>query len=288
MMTLRMPRRLSPAGFPHRGGALVVLLATFALGGCEVLDIIEDPPEIQPRLIVDGENTTLTVAQLLPSSVTISGNNFNLSLAGATSTRTLGDLCGAPCAAFPDNTTVIAPKPAFTADITTTLNLPADVRSAALVSGSLVVRLANNLGFDPVNPPGALSSGSVAVTLSSGTTTLATRTLAGPAETFPNGSTRDVTIPLSAANITGPIVARVTINSPATATPVEMRKSNSFSVTGTPQTLLLSSATVGVTNRSVNVNQVTFDFEGIDDTIKDRIVRGALIVTVTNPFNVTG
>jgi len=71
-MTLRMPRRLSPAGFPHRGGALVVLLATFALGGCEVLDIIEDPPEIQPRLIVDGENTTLTVAQLLPSSVTIS------------------------------------------------------------------------------------------------------------------------------------------------------------------------------------------------------------------------
>ena len=264
--------------------AVAAVVTALGLTGCDVLDVVTDPPILQSQFVLPGETTTIGVAQLLPPNVTVSGNSFLVSVSPVTVSRTLGELCGAPCSLLNGQT---VPKPPFTAVLTATSNLPTDVRSATLTSGNVVVSLTNGFGFDPLQPGGpAGAKGSIAIRMMSGQTVLGTRTIDGATRTFAPNSTITETIPVSGA-LSNSVTAEVTINSPA-GNPVTINTSQSFTLSAAPQNFAVSTATVNVNNRTVSANNVTVELSGVDNTIANRVVSGAMLLTITNPFGVTG
>ena len=58
-------------------------------------------------------------------------------------------------------------------------------------------------------------------------------------------------------------------------------------MTATPTNLRVASANVAVANRSVT-SSTTIDLADIDSTITNRVTGGALLLSMTNPFNVAG
>jgi hypothetical protein len=263
-----------------RGAAALAVVLT--LGACE---FPTEAPIFESRFVVPSENTTLTVGQLLPSSITVSGSNFQLALSPVTINRTLGQLCAA-CVAFNGFT---VPYPGFTASVSTTITIPSDVASAVLASGAVSVSIVNSFGFDPLNPPGATTAGNMTVTVVNGSRTLGSTVITG---SFPTGTTRTASVPLTAGTISGPIDVTVAITSPPGGTApsnfVTVNTNGSLSVTASPANILISSANVAVSNKTISVNAIALDLSEIDQSIADRVVSGAIILKMTNPFTVSG
>jgi propanediol utilization protein len=274
---------LSPGGMLPR--AFIVLSATLALGACDYFPT--EPPRFQPRFILPGESTTLRVAELLPSGVAEAGSNFQLSLSPtAIPTRTLGEICGAPCVAVHGQR---VPKPAFVDTFHVTLAMPADVASATLAAGGAVaVAITHNFGFDPLRPPGG-ANGRLMLQVLSGTNVIGNITVTDP---FPSGTTLQRTVPLAPGPVSGDLTVRVIIESPAGGTAeanwVTVNTSASLSGTVTPGQILVSEAGVRVQNKTVSVTDFTIDMSGVDQSLRGRVQRGALIIDVDNPFNVSG
>ena len=258
-----------------------VLLATLCFAAC---DIPTGLPKWDTTWVVQSEGTTLSVGQLLPSSVQLNNNAFTLTLSPSNFNTTLGARCGS-CAALNGLT---GPKPAFTGSFNTSIALPSDVVGAALTSGSVNLVLTNNFNFDPIAPAGAVTAGSITITIKSGTTTLGTAVISGSNTTFAPGTTRPVGISLSGA-ISGPIDVTVTVDSPAGSAPATpYNTSATLAATATPTGLSVSSATVRVQSRNVTATQTTIDLSGVDTSISDHVASGSLLLAINNPFNVTG
>ncbi|HUP90447.1 MAG TPA: hypothetical protein VM100_13905 [Longimicrobiales bacterium] len=259
-----------------------VLLAALSATAC---DIPTGPPKWDSTFVVQSEGTTLSVSQLLPSSVTLANNgtSFALSLSPSTFSQSLGTLCGAPCTAVNGAT---APKPSFTGAFNTTIALPADVVSAALTGGSLNLAVTNNFSFDPIRPS-ATARGSIAITVTSGTVTVGNSTISGTTQALPPGTTTQLQVPLTAGTIAGPLAVTLTVTSPA-GDPTQINTASTLSVTATANNLQVSSASVRVQNRQVTATQVNFNVGDIDEFIVDHLKEGALILTINNPFGVTG
>lgn len=265
----------------RRFTASTFLLAALATSAC---DIPTGLPKWDTTFVVQAEGTSVSIAQFLPSSITLTNNNsaFALSLGSSTFGQTLGALCP-PCAAFNGQT---VPKPAFTGTFGTSISLPADVASASLASGTVQLSIQNNFSFDPIRPS-ATARGSLTATVRSGTTTLGTVTLNGTTNALPPGSTTQLTVPLNPGTVSGPLDVTVTLDSPA-GDPVVVNTNALFNITATPTNILLSSAQVRVQNRQINAAQVTLNVGNIDQFIVDHVKSGALVLTINNPFNVTG
>lgn len=251
-----------------------LLFASLCNAAC---DIPTAPPKWDTTFVVQGEGTTLSVAQLLPASVTLANNAFTLALSPSTFGENLGALCAA-CSALNGTT---APKPAFTGNMSTTIGLPADVVSAVLTTGTVNLNIANGLSFDPVRPS-ASATGSIVITITSGSSTLGATTITTP---IPAGATQ-ASVPV-AGTISGPLNVAVVVNSPA-GDATQINIASRLAVTATPMNLRVSSASVRVQNRNVNAAQVSLDVGNIDDFVIDNLKEGAFILTVNNPFNVTG
>lgn len=269
------------------------VLATVLLSAC---DIPTELPKWDTTWVVKSESTIVSIDQLLPgpSLVTtgcVAGTSctpaFSLRLNPATFSQSLGSLCAA-CAALNGQT---APKPAFTGSFSTTLSLPSDVAGAALLSGVLLLRVLNGFSFDPLNPS-ATTSGTISVTVTSGGITVGTGGVIG-STTFPRaalpprGGILDFSIPLNASTISGPLTVTVTVNSPV-GDPAQINTSDALSVTATPSNLLVSSAQVRVQNRNITAVSVQLDVNDIDSVITDHIKSGSLLLTINNPFAVSG
>ena len=260
-----------------RGASLFVALA--ASSGC---DIPTDLPIFDVRWVLPVEETSISVTEFLPTNVTVAAGNFDVSVAPVVLSETLGSIC--PLCV---NSGVPVPKPAFTINYSQTGNLPADVVSAQLVSGSISLAIQNNLGFDPINPAPA-SSGTFTVTLYDTDINgrpLGQVTLDGATGgALPPGPT---TIPLTLApgTISSAIFAVVDLVSPA-GDPVLIDVNAAFDITATVVSFLVSSATLNVDGRPVSISATNLDAGGINDSITDRILSGSLILDVQNPFGV--
>lgn len=256
-------------------------IALVLLGAC---DIPTELPKWNTTFIVQAENTTLSVGQLLPSTVTPNATNtaFTLSLAPATFSQTLGQLCTA-CAAFNGTT---APKPAFIGTFTTAIALPAEVRSAQLTGGTLNLSIQNGFTFDPLRPAAA-SRGEITITITSNGVTIGSQTISGTATALPAGGTLNAAIPLTAGTIANTVDVSVTVDSPA-GDPAPMNANDRISATASPSGLTISSAQVTVNSRQVNAAAVTLDLANVDNFIIDHVQGGSLLLTISNPFGVTG
>jgi len=263
-----------------RRAALLMLAGT--LSACE---IPSEAPILQQTWVVPGDSVIVSVAQILPVNVglNVGGTAFAVSIPSpSVFNATLGSLCGQP--ACQSGATVVAPVPAFTSGanaLTTTVAFPAGVTAATVTGGTLNLSISNNLGFDPLRPPGVVSPvSSIAVTLTSGTTT-STTTFTGATRDLPNAATSIFAVPLPLGAYSGSIAVAVRFTVPAGGN-ASLAASNSLSVSAAMSGLTVGQATVVVVNDVVNTSPSAFDLEGAD--FADQVESGGLLVDITNPF----
>ncbi len=253
------------------------------LAGCE---FPSEAPSLEQQWVIPVDATTIGVDEMLPAGVTISGADFAMTVDPFSTTESLGNLCALCLAA--DGLTV--PKPAFASNFDVSQNLPADVVSASLTGGSIDVSLSNNFGFDPIRLPSG-ATGSITITLTDGVggTTIGQVIIDGAAEPLATGTTVTKTMALAATTIANTIVATVGLDSPAgtLADMVTIDAAAGLAVSAVPGNILIGSATVNVASQTVNLDPQSPGVDAIDQEMTDRIVDGAMILEVANPFGVS-
>lgn len=265
----RNVRRLAPA-------ALLMLL-----GACDIPTAL---PRWTTTFVVPLDSARVTVASLLPSAVQVAdGSAFQLSLQPVTFSRSLGEICGAPCTLAAGQT---VPKPAFTVTFGAQVPLPTDVVGAGVSAGQLRVRLSHNFSFDPLRPS-ATARGHLVITAVSAGRTLARDSVPGEGVAFPAATALERVLALAPGRLDGPVDVTVRLHSPA-GDPVRIDPTQRFTVTATPEAIRLSDVQVRVQNRTVSAAQVQLDLDDIDAAVLDQVRGGALRVEVANPFAVAG
>jgi len=256
--------------------ALVATAAIVAiLAGC---DIPTEPPIIEQRWMIEVNETSISVDELLPSAVTVVGSDFEVAVDPVTGQETLGVLCDA-CGALDG---MVAPVPAFEGTFTSTQALPSDVLAAALSGASIEIQIANNLTFDPLYDGGTIV---ISIADDATGTSRGQIMLDGSQDVLVPGTSEVRTLVLSAGDVSGALRATTTVDAPGgQLAPIDV--SDFIEVTATVTSMLLSSVTVNVANRAVSFDEQGLDFEDVSTKITDRIVSGAVILDVTNPFGV--
>ena len=260
-------------------GRVILLVTLAALSGCDYPTAV---PLIDQRWVFPIDDQSISVVELLPADVVISGGNFQVDIPPATLNQTLGELC--PACIPLDGLTEL--KPAFNLVYDQSTSLPTDVVSVELVSGSISLAIQNSLGFDPISQAPA-SPGTLTITLyetDMNGRQLAQVVLDGATDVLPVGLT---TIPLTLApgTITSAIFTEVDFDSPL-GNSVLIDINAGFDVTMTVGTLVVSSATINVDGVSVNIDETQLNLEDIDPDIVSNIQSGSLILDVQNPFGV--
>lgn len=260
-------------------------LATMAfLSACELPTKL---PSYGTEWNVPGKSTTISVNTLLPSGVTATNDNsaFQINVAPSSSsiTRGLGQDC-ASCAILNGQT---IPKPAFTGGGSANLTLPSNVVGATLVRDTLTVTISNGFNFDPIRPS-ASAPGYLLITVKNGSALVGRDSIDGRATALAAGSSLTRKIPLS-GTITGAngLQISTTLNSPI-GDPVLLDASRSITVTGAVGAFFVSSAQVSLVGQSVSAAPSELDLSGVSATIAKHAGGGSLLLTVSNPFNVTG
>jgi hypothetical protein len=267
-----------PAKATSARRGIAVLAAALALGAC---DFPTAPPIFETRFVIPESGTTLSVNQLLPTSVTPVAGAFRIAVAPVGLNRTLGQMCGAPCLNAQGQQ---IPKPAFTDAFALSLTMPADVQSATLSAGSVTLNMSHNFGFDPLRPAGAATNGTMTVTIRNAGRQLGSVVID---QAFPSGTTINRIVGLAAGNLTGNIEVDISVTSPAGGQ-VTINTASTMNISVTPGNMDVTQAAVRVQNRAVSAAAVTMDLSGVDDAVADRVRSGAIVLTMTNPLNITG
>jgi hypothetical protein len=252
--------------------ATLVLAGLAILTGC---DVPTEAPILDQRWILPVDNSTISVTELLPSGVTVSGNNFAVTVGAFATNKSLGDLC-TTCVALNGLT---APAPAFNASLTLSQTLPANVQQATVVSGSALIAIQNGFSFDPLAGGGSLT---VTVYDGQGGRQIGQTVFSAP---LAAGATVTRTLTLASGAIGTTLYVDAALSSPGGQT-TTINTTQRLTITATPSPILVSAARVNVANRSVSVAPVDLDVSDIDSAITDRIQNGGIILEITNPFGV--
>ena len=257
-------------------------IAPAAAAGCLLFAACEyptGPPMLEHRWIIPIQETSMSVDELLPAGIVVSGNDFSVSMDPFATSQSLGALCGA-CAAL-NGLTALAP--AFATSFNASENLPADVTAATISSASLEVQIANGLSFDPI-----AGGGSLTITISDreGGAELGQVVIDGATEEIPAFGTVTHTIRIGSADIGTTFFASVNVSSVGGQLAL-INTSQQITVTTTTTSLLLSSAMVNVSNQPVDLDEAELDVGDIDEELTDRIQDGNVILDVVNPFGVS-
>jgi hypothetical protein len=237
-------------------------------------------PRFESRFIVPLESTQLGVAELLPEGVTVAGGAFRIVVPATAAQRSLGQLCGAPCLLLNGQR---VPKPAFADTFSLPIPLPGDVVGGMVTGGTANISVTHSLGFDPLRPAGSSTNGRLTLTLRSGGAVLGSATID---QAFPSGTqlTRSVSVAGAVADDTELVVA---LTSPA-GEAVTINTSAAMSISVAATTVTASEARISVSDHPVTVQPVSLDLTGVDEGVRDRVRRGALVLAIANPFTVTG
>lgn len=235
-----------------------------------------------------ASSTTIPVSSFLPNTVSLtpSGSAFQATINAVFITRTLAQDCPV-CL-----TGVTAPKPAYTASVTSSAaSLPANVTLATLLTDTVFVTIVNRYQFDPINPGGG-AAGSMTFVVSSGAATLGTLTLTGPTSAIPaNGATTTVKIPVTGTVSSAGVSIRIDVTSPQGST-ITLSNTANQQITYTARIggsaqgpVIASSASVSLTNQVVRPSPAEYK---IDFGSADKADSALVFLTLNNPFNVSG
>jgi hypothetical protein len=269
---------LHPCVRPLAGVALIGLLV-----GC---DFPTDVPRVESRWIVPAEGTRFGVEELLPGDVSVSADSstFMVDFDPVSFQQSLAELCGVACIAA-DGLTV--PKPPFTGNVASQVDFPPEVFAITVVGGSVLVEVTNGLDFDPIRPSAsAFGSVTMRITDDADGDVLSELVVNGTDTSFPAGTTLTRTLTLDPTAVNGSLVATVTLDSPL-GDPVTVDTASAVSVVVTPGTIDVSSVAIDVSGESVTIDPVDLDVGDIDTDIENRVIEGAFLLDVTNPFGVS-
>ncbi len=256
--------------------AFAVAAGCLLLAGCEYPT---EPPILEQRWIIPIEETTLSVDQLLPAGVTVSGSDFSVSIDPFVTVQTLASIC-AGCAVLNGFT---VPVPAFTASFGVSENLPGGVMGATISSASIEIQIANGFSFDPIAGGGTLT---VTISDGQGGAELGQVVIDGATEAMTAGGTLTRTISIASKSIGTTFFASVDVVSKGGQVSL-IDTSDQITVTATTTSLLVSSATVNVTGQSVEFDAEPLDVEDIDSQLIDRIQEASLVLDIVNPFGIS-
>jgi hypothetical protein len=275
---IRRSRARRPFQEPVARRGVLALAVGVLLTACEFPTA---PPIFESRFVMPESGTTLGVNQLLPASVTPQGGAFRITVPGTTVNRTLASMCGEPCNVAAGHQ---VPKPAFSDAFTVTLPMPADVSSAVLQSGSATVTIRHGFGFDPLRPAGRTENGTMTIVLLNAGRQIGSATVD---QAFPSGTTVTRTIPLAPGTLAGNIEAEVRIISPEGGA-VTINPDAVLTVGVQTNAVEVSEATVQVLNQQVSAQSVALDLSDVDETMRDRVRSGAIVMTIENPLDISG
>ncbi len=268
-----------------------------ALGAaaCGLDKIVDAPPRFLQTWNLPADSTTISIASVLPPSVSVystpasnppDSSAFTVAMTLLPVSRAVGVDCAA-CVAL-DGTTAI--KPAFVLVSGSTSNLPTDVVSGGLIGGQVNVAVTNNMSFDPIRvKTGAGTQGYMLIVLRSGSLVFGRDSLNGATTPFAPGSTLNRQITLQPGVITNNISVDITINSPIGDTPVPIDAGSTLNAAATVPDFRVSQVRINVTNRALGSPQATsIDLGAMDDLIVDHVEGADLLMSISNPFAVTG
>lgn len=253
--------------------------------GATACEYPTDLPIIEQQWIAPIEDSRFGVDDLLPGDVTVApdGSAFIVDFDPVSFSSSLADIC--PACAAADGFTV--PKPPFSGDITSGIDLPAEVSSVTILDGSVLIDITNGLNFDPLNPGGSATGDFVImVTDDADDDVVASTTVDGATTPFGQGTTLNLVLPLQAVTVEGNIVATITLTSPE-GDPVTVDSSLPISIVATVSNVRVSEVAIDVSNEAVTLDPVNIDLEDIGDDIANRVISGAFIIDVVNPFGVS-
>ena len=278
------------ASKPFRRAAL--LAAALGLAGCDVVAFATDPkPIFEQTWSLPTTPTSISVAELLPASVSVystPGSNppdsgaFLVNINNVSFTSRVGNYCS-QCTTANGTTTT---KPAFILTSGNASNLPADVVSMAMLSGTVNYSIVNNLSFDPIRVR-ALSDptqGFLVVLIHSGSLVLAKDSVNGLTTAFPAGSTLSRSVPLSSGNVLGPITVDLTVNSPQGDHPEFINANGTLQTSAALSSVIAGGLSINVTNKAVSNPPQDMDLKDFGANV----VSAAFEMTVLNPWLVAG
>ena len=249
------------------------------ISGCLILlgcDLPTALPILEQRWILPLEQVKIGVEQLLPAGVSVNDGVLEVSIDTITTSSSLNSLCAA-CAALNGSTAAV---PAFTSSFNGSVNLPANISSVEISSGSVQVAVTNGLSFDPL-----AGGGSIEATIwdGEGGSQLAQLIFSG---TLAPGTTLIQSISIGNSSVGDEVLAVIEVISPGgQIAPIDTSEQLRVATTGSA--LIMGSATVSLEGHAVEIDVVTLDLDHIGPEIIERIVNGSLILQVANPFGVS-
>lgn len=269
-----------------------MLAAALGLAGCDVVAFATDPkPIFEQTWSLPTTPTSISVAELLPSSVSVfstPGSNppdsgsFLVSINNVSFPSRLGNYCS-QCNTANGTTTT---KPAFILTSGSASNLPTDVVSMAMLSGTVSYSIVNNLSFDPIRVR-ALSDptqGFLVVLIHSGSLVLAKDSVNGLTTALPAGSTLSRSVPLLSGNVLGPITVDLTVNSPQGDHAEFINANGSLQTTATLSNVVAGGLMINVSNKAVSNPAQDMDLKDFGSNV----ISAAFEMNVLNPWLVAG
>lgn len=262
----------------------VVLLALAGLTACE---FPTEPPRWDQTWQVPVESIVVHSTDLLPASVDVNADTsaFVTETPEASIQVTLADLCTL-CLVVDG---MQAPKPEFGDTLSAGTNVPSELISATLAGGSFDVVMGHNFNFDPLRPssdPGA-PTGYIVVRITSNGAVVAYDSISGDDTSFPSGVTLKPDLPVQPVQISSTIDMDVLIYSPE-GDSVLVETSDTAGITLHPSTVEISQVVVDASSITIDPVHATMDFSGVGETAIDHVQSGALLVDVSNPWDVSG
>lgn len=281
---------------PLRRTALFGLMLVVA--ACDVAQFIQDP---KPRLVqtwnLPASSSTISVAKLLPAGVSIystpaSNPPDSIGFSVTISSTTISRVVGSDCALCVTLNGTNAFKPQFVLAANNSTPLPANVVSAAIIGGQVTLAITNNLSFDPLyvnTGPGTPPQGFMALTIRSGSLVLGVDTVRGSVTSqFAPGAIMNRTIPLTTGVATTNVTADMVFNSPVGDHNVPINANGTVNAGFAIPTLRVGNVRINVPTTNITPGTPTDLPDDLESSMTDRVIRGALEMTITNPFGVTG
>ncbi len=262
----------------HPRSLPAALAACAILAGCD-LQVPTEPPIFEPRWIIPVEGTVLELDELLPASVDSDGTTFGVTVDPVSPSESLGELCAAcvPLDGF------VAPVPPFVGGFGSETSLPEDVQSVEIATATVEVSITNGFGFDPLEGGGTLT---IRFLDAGSDTELGRLALEGPTDTLAPGETSLHTVVLPAGTISEGIRAEAELDAPGgQIAPIDTDALIEVIVDAT--ILRASALTIDVPSLQVELEPQAVDLEDVKEEIAERIMAGALLVDVVNPFGVS-
>lgn len=262
-------------------------LLALTLVGLAACDLPTEAPRWDQMWVVPVERITVNAAELLPSSVDVNADSsaFITETPEASIRLALSEMC-TTCAVL-DGTT--APKPEFGYTVTTSTTLPSELVSATLAGGSFSATMAHDFNFDPLRPSADPTAprGYLVVRITSSGSLVAYDSIDGNDVAFPGGTSLSPDLPIRPVEVSSSLDMEVYIYSPE-GDDLTIEASDTAGVTLHPSTVEIADVTIDAASITIDPVSTTMDFGDVDSTALEHIQSGALLLGVSNPFDVTG